>query len=158
MTRMLVGGYKGSGKTEFCESLAKGMGIDFVDTSELAVREILREGLLPGYSDYEQVQAVKGMIRPELYQAIDKYNTPQKFRMAQHVLGLCAIYCGMRSVDELTESSWLFDLTIWIDRPGCSEPDSSCTVDEEHFILTVKNTGSLSELQRKAMDIGRALK
>lgn len=157
--KILVSGYAHSGKTTFCHYL-KLAGMDFVDTSKIAIEKIWNVGLLEGmYESPEALASDKDSVRPLLFCEIERINQDDPTTLARIALEQSDIYCGMRSKRELygCYDQDLFDLTIWIDRAGPIESSNSCTVDETDFDIIVENTGSIFDLKRKASRLAKVL-
>lgn len=152
--KILVSGYAGHGKTEFCEA----MKISFVDTSRVALNEVIWPALKDQYKTPHACYRDRVNRRAEWFNLISEYNKHDKARLAKEVLKISDVYCGMRCEEELTEcmKQDLFDITIWIDASiRCDpEPASSCTVDPSMFDIQVNNDDGLSDLLVKAERIG----
>lgn len=152
--KALVSGMAEHGKTTFC----KAMGLNFVDTSKVALEKVVWPVLKSEYKTPHACYVDRVNRRKEWFELIQEYNRDDRARLAKEVLKVSDVYCGMRCALEMLEceKQELFDITIWVDDSiRCDpEPKSSCTVDPSMFDIQVNNDDDEYILRLKAERVG----
>lgn len=109
-----------------------------------------------GYSTFEECFEDRVNHRAEWYDMITDYNTPNKGRLASKILENNDAYTGMRDYSEVEETSYLFDLKVWVDaseRKG-KEDSSSITATKEQADIIITNNGTLERFTEKVVHFG----
>lgn len=158
---IIVTGYAGHGKDEFCKILhdVSHGTLTYASSSETACRHFLFEALRHkyGYSTPEECMADRVNHRAEWFTLITEYNTPDKARLGTKIFQDDDVYCGLRNREELEALVARFNpLIIWIDaaaRVGAKEPDSSMELNYEDAHIVVNNNYNLTWLQSSAEEV-----
>lgn len=141
---LLILGHTQHGKDTLAELLRTLYGMSFVSSSiaayEAAVKPAL-EAIGVFYPDSATAFADRFSYRPEWKAAISVYNTPDKSRLSKAILEANQIYVGMRCKDEYAVAKKLFDLVLWVHRPGAAANAKDLTIEfnpaEMHSVINV---------------------
>lgn len=157
MGNLLITGLGRHGKDTACEYLRDKYGIAFANSSYTAAELFIFDALKDSHG-YETVKDCfddrhTDANRKIWYDMICEYNKDDKARLAKDILSNNDIYCGMRSIDELTECrrQGVIKFSIWIDakdRLGLTEDSSSITITEQDCNMTIRNNGLEADFYR----------
>lgn len=159
--KLLILGYKRSGKDTMAEYLRDNFGMKFTSSSMAACEIFLFDALAPkyGYKTIEECFNDRHHHRPEWYQLIRDYNKDDRARLARAILEKTGCYVGMRDREELAGSKALFDLVVWVDankRVGVENSDS-CNLTKEDADIIIDNNGTQEEFFVKLQKLGHLL-
>ena len=165
LPKILIIGTGRHGKDTVAEILRDYLGFTF-DSSSHAAYEIFIYDLFKdryGYSDLEEAYEDRHAHREELFKLIQEYNTPDKAKLAKEILSSTGMYVGMRCEVELQTciAEGVFDLIIWVDakeRVDFQESSDSITVHSGLADVVIENNGSLDELKRQVIRLGRLIR
>ena len=124
-------------------------GLTFESSSVAALRiflfDVLNNEYNKGYSTLEEAynDRVSEENRIIWYNEIVKYNTSDKSRLAREILKTSDIYIGMRNIDELLESKYLFNYIIGVYNnrvPKENKKSNSIDIFEHSDIIVTNNT------------------
>jgi len=140
---LLILGHTQHGKDTLAELLHTLYGLSFISSSlaayEIAVKPALQN--IVRYANSAAALADRFSYRPEWKAAISAYNTPDKSRLAREILETNQIYVGMRCKDEYAAAKKLFDLVLWVHRPGQPANAKDLTIEfnpaEMHSVINV---------------------
>jgi len=154
--KILIAGMGRAGKDTACEYLRDQYGMSFKDSSRAAAEIFIFDQLKDvgdGYISIDECYEDRhsGNNRKIWFDMICEYNKDDPTRLARKILETNDIYCGMRSIEELTacKESGVFDVTIWIDaedRLGITESSDSITIKKEDCTFIIKNNGLEQDL------------
>lgn len=161
---ILLLGHARHGKDTFAEMLQELYGYTFESSSVAAARIFLYEELKEkyGYQDFQACFEDRVHHRQEWHEAIVRYNTPDKARLAKDILTTSDIYVGMRSNAEVEEClrQGIFDLVIAVYDPR--KPDEhkgSFDIDLwQRADIVIPNSGTLEDLRKRAILLAPLLK
>lgn len=149
--KILIAGLGRHGKDTACEYLRDTYGLSFKDSSRAAAEIFIFDRLKDvdeGYISIDECYEDRhtGNNRKLWFDMICEYNKEDPTRLARKILESNDIYCGMRSIEELTacKAKGVFDVTVWIDaeeRLGITEASSSITIKKEDCTFIIKNNG-----------------
>jgi len=159
--KLLILGYKRSGKDTVAEYFRDNFGMTFQSSSMSACEIFLFDALKDkyGYKTIEDCYNDRVNHRAEWYDLIKEYNKDDKAKLAREILNKTGCYVGMRDREELNASRYLFDLIIWVDseqRVG-KEDITSCNITKDDADIIIQNNGTLEELQVKLQKLGKCL-
>jgi len=152
---ILILGHMRHGKTTMADMLNNNYALTYMDSSEAAAEIFIYDELKDkyGYKSFEECLKDRKQHRPEWYDLICDYNSPDKSKLAKEILKRVNIYVGMRSNDELQKcvEENLFDLTIGIYRSVFPlEPKTSFDINIwESCDFIIPNDGTLDDLNNK---------
>ncbi len=153
--KILIIGHARHGKDALAEAFPTRHGYNF-SSSSMAAAKLFIYDLLKGkygYETFEQCYEDRLNNREEWFQLISQYNREDKARLAKEILRDNEIYVGMRNREEIyvCQVQKLFDLIIWVERPGVQlEDPSSFNIDKSLATICVVNDGTLEDLGKKA--------
>ena len=166
---LLILGYKRSGKDTAAEYWRDNYGLTFQSSSRAAAEIFIFDELKTKYNYNTIDECFEDRVnhRPEWFNMIADYNTPDETRLAVDIVERTGCYVGMRRLEEVTacklaknkKGGQLFDLIIWIDadeRIGTEDKDS-CTVTKECADIIIDNNGTEEEFQIKLNNLGKIL-
>lgn len=161
--KVLIIGYKRSGKDTLAEIWEKRFGIKFESSSMAAARLFIYDELKDkhDYSSFEECYEDRMNRRKEWYDLITNFNSEDPARLAKIMLETSDVYVGMRSdieVDSCKEQK-TFDMIVWVDaeeRVG-KESTESCTVTKEDAYILITNNGTEEDFRVKAIKLGEIL-
>jgi len=146
--KLLILGYTESGKTTAAEILADALHTTYLNTSDQLIKEFAEQSGIPQATIIENKQQYRdqlfalGMARQE-----SDPLWPQDVQ-----LRTADILTGARNPNEIqaARSHNLYDLIIWIDRPGytAGNTDKLTPADADCVII---NDGSIEELREKLL-------
>lgn len=144
-------GYGRGGKDTLVEHLRDQYDHRYIATS-LLIAEIVTYPVMKdthGYKSVEECYEDRHNHRPLIKSLISEYNKEDKARLVKEVLAVNDFYVGLRCKEELDECKrqGLFDYICWVDRDGCFEDKSSCTVDRTMADYFIDNNGTLEDLK-----------
>lgn len=159
--KILIVGYKRSGKDTAAEFWHKHFGMTFKSSSIAACEIFLFDALKAKYSynTPEECFHDRHDKRAEWYELIKEYNRGDPARLASKILETSDCYVGMRNKAEIDGSRHLFDLVVWIDadaRAGV-EGEDSCTITKEVADIIIENNGTREEFEIKLLRLGNIL-
>lgn len=155
--KIVILGFKRSGKDTVCEMACDRYGLEFASTSAYVADKIM----LPAFAQTGKIYGTWSECfqdrvnhRKFWYDTITAYNTPDKARLAREILDKYDVYCGIRNKEEFyaAKEAKLFDVAIWVDasqRVGEIESSESCTVSPEDADYIIDNNGSLENLEAR---------
>ena len=162
MPKILVIGWARHGKDTVAEILQQDFGMKFISSSLFAAEKVMmpffeKIGVPYGsVGDCYDDRGTSNEMRAVWFEQIQKYNSPDKSRLASEILEESNLYVGMRCEKEFEASQHLFDYILWIDASGRDvpkEPESSMTIEFDPDIMwEIKNDGSLGELRQRVHD------
>jgi hypothetical protein len=124
--KILILGHGRHGKDALAEIIRDKYGFTFVSSSRWAngsaVYPELKEKY--GYKTLEECFNDRHNHREEWRELITKYNSPDKSRLTREIIKENDIYVGMRCNIEYETIKHLFDLVLWVERPGTPEEES----------------------------------
>jgi len=156
--KILVIGHGRHGKDTVAELLRDMYGFTFMSSSRAvmveAVWPVMKNWLRGGhpvsmYQNAEECFADRHNHREKWKQLISDYNTPDKEKLAKHILRDRDVYVGMRCALEYQAcvNQRVFDKVIWVHRPGFPiEPEMDIQFDN-YSMVPVVNSGSLDLLR-----------
>ena len=161
--KVLIIGYKRSGKDTLAEIWKERFGIEYESSSMAAARLFIYDELKDkyGYSSFEECYEDRMDRRKEWYDLITDFNSEDPARLAKIMLETSDVYVGMRSdteVDSCKEQK-TFDMIVWVDaeeRVG-KESTESCTVTKEDAYILITNNGTEEGFRVKAIKLGEIL-
>lgn len=163
MKKLLIIGHARHGKDTVAEILLNYYGYQFKSSSEQAAEIFIYEELKEkyGYQNFQECYIDRMNHRAEWYNLITNYNQPDRAKLAKEILKSVDCYVGMREREEILEcvKQKLFDLIIWVDRSEHLplEPADSFNIDKSLADIIIDNNGSLSDLKRKVIRLGKLL-
>ena len=158
--KLLILGYKRSGKDTAAEYWKKTFGMDYKSSSlaasELFIFDALKDKY--NYSTPEECFEDRVNHRSEWYDMICEYNKDSSTRLARDITSKHGTYVGMRDTKEVNacKDEKLFDLIIWVDaeeRVGKEDLDS-CNVTKECADIIIENNNSEEEFYTKLHKLG----
>ena len=154
--KILVLGYGGHGKDEFCYLLKYRHGLAYKSTSLITAERIMIpyfESIGIRYDSAEACFADRRQHRRTWYEEIGNFNKHDASAFARLVLATNDIYCGMRAFREIDACQRLnlFDAVVWVDRSKHVAPEPSDSQDIGQTIVgiphvRIDNNGSLADL------------
>lgn len=152
--KLMICGYGGHGKDEFCKHL----GVPYISSSLAMLEEVYAESILnpmmPVYSDIAEFYADRINHRSFWYNTLRKMKKENMLVIAQKVFKEGNVYCGCRDIEEFDAIKRRYNgdvLTVWIDAGGRLPPEpSSCSIDASDCDIVIKNDGPLTDLIEKA--------
>ncbi len=161
--KILILGYKRSGKDTLAELWNEKFGVKFESSSMAAARIFIYDELKEkyGYTSFEECYEDRMTKRKEWYNLICGYNENDPTRLARKILEDSDVYVGMRDKKEVVRARFekTFDLIVWVDalnRVG-AEDRESCTVTKEDADIILDNNGAEHVFKTKALALGKAL-
>lgn len=161
---LLIIGMGRHGKDTVAEILRDRCGMEFSSSSyaayEIFIYDLFKEKY--GYTSIEEAYEDRHNYREELFNLIQVYNKNKLTRLARDILERTDMYVGMRCKKEVEAciKEGVFDLIIWVDaseRVDYVEDSSSITVTKAHADIVIDNNGTLKDLERKVVNLARAL-
>jgi len=158
MKKLLVIGYGRHGKDTVCEMLCKVDDYAFVSSSEFCAMNVVYPTMLDKYENWEECYNDRHNHRAHWFNTIKAYNDENPSRLATEILKDYDIYCGLRNIEEFEGAKHLFDLIIWVERPGFEpEGSDSMTLTRELADIVIFNDGTLGDLYRKVHNLSKAI-
>lgn len=159
----LILGHAEHGKTTVGATMAKLMGIDCADSSWTAF-QLIKPQLRQHFPEIvldKDLYATKYQHRTLWKNLISDLCEEDPTTLARHILNLCPMYVGMRSLREFEASAHLFDHIFYVDATGAARTgkllafdDPSMEIDKQVAIdkgaIVFDNSQDLSELQLEA--------
>jgi predicted HAD superfamily Cof-like phosphohydrolase len=171
--RIILLGYGRHGKDTVAEILRDEYGYKFTSSSMVCAEKVMMPAFLRQREEWLAQTAedhrLKGTPVPQFYasvedcfndrhnhrafwfQEIEKYNYPDRSRLAQDIFEEHDIYVGLRSAKEFmaARNSGVFDIAIWVDRSDHVPPEdkASCTVEPWMADFHLDNNGTLEDLR-----------
>jgi hypothetical protein len=172
--RLMICGEARSGKDTFADMICESSngGYSKRSSSECAIENAIFPRLDEIYS-YREARKVRRIYEnlgaDEAYkylyenrfgfracwkEAICEYNSEDPCRLMKELFRTSNIYVGIRSLREFTagEKAGVFDLSVWVERPGVDE-DESNEITSNNCQILVRNDGRLSDLRDNALAI-----
>ena len=154
--RLLVTGLAQHGKDEVCKILKEKYGYNYTSSSIAAIELFIFDkiGAKWGYKSPMELYDNRNKHRPELYQLITEYNTPDKSKLANDIMETNDIYCGLRCKDELAacRAEGVFEMIVWVDaveRCGVTEGEDSITIRKDMAHYVIDNNGTKEDLLKE---------
>lgn len=161
--KVLIIGYKRSGKDTLAEIWKERFGIEYESSSMAAARLFIYDELKGkyDYSSFEECYEDRMNRRKEWYDLITNFNSEDPARLAKIMLETSDMYVGMRSNIEVNscKEQKTFDMIVWVDaeeRVG-KESTESCTVTKEDAYILITNNGTEEDFRVKAIKLGEIL-
>lgn len=157
MKKIILLGHKRNGKDTVAEMINKHFGVKFESSSMTAAKLFIYDKLKEkyGYKTFEECYEDRMNHRPEWYQLITEYNTPNKTRLAEEIFKINDIYVGMRNSDELAKckKDKLVDMVIGVyDYRKEEESEDSFPINLwEECDVIIPNSGTLEELEARVI-------
>lgn len=148
--KILILGNSQAGKTTSASILGEYLGCSYADTSEFIIRDFADHiGISP-----DEIKSSKDAYRKRLFkfgrerQAIDPL-WPQEIQLKH-----CCILTGLRNKNEIeaARDHNLYDLIIWIERPGYG-PNDTDTLTYYDADIIVHNDGTIDRLKDKLIEL-----
>ncbi len=159
--KILIIGSARHGKDFMAETLRDNFDFSFKSSSMAAAEIFIYDKLKNkyGYKSFEECFNDRVNRRAEWYDLIVEYNTPDKLRLAKHVLMTNDCYVGMRNFDEIEKSKELFDLVVWVDASGRLPVESkkSMTGVKWQSDIIIDNNGSQTDFKNRVIKLGNLL-
>ena len=159
ITPMVVTGFAGHGKDQFCTFLLKASKgtIRFKDTSRILCQQIIYP--LWGIHHYDcEIDCYydRKVNRAKWYNLLEEYSRNDKTSIANQVFLHSDIYCGLRSKEQLEalRRENCIAVLVWIDataRTKTTESLESCTITAKDADVIITNNGTLKQLEQKAV-------
>ena len=159
ITPMVVTGFAGHGKDQFCTFLHKASKgtIRFKDISQLLCQQIIYP--LWGHAHYaNEIDCYhdRSANRAVWYTLLEQYSKNDKASIIRQIFLHSDIYCGLRSKEQLEAARRenIVALTVWIDataRTATTESLESCTITAQDADVIITNNGTLEQLESKAV-------
>lgn len=151
--KLLICGYTGSGKTTVGREIAQQLGAKLMDTFQVIAEDL--EDLTGGSS------IVIGDNKSALRATLKAHGTAMCKDDPAALVKAClaggaTIVGGCRRRDEFEAAKGLFDLTIWIDRPGVEKGETD-EVELGDCNYVFFNSGTLKGLPRKVASFVKLL-
>jgi len=144
--KLCILGHSESGKTTAAEILAELLDTKCLNTSDQLIIELAAAIGVPA----DKIARNKKQYRTQLFdygrsKQSKHPSWPQDIQILE-----ADILTGLRSPDEVkaARECCLYDLIIWIDRPGC-EANETDRLTPDHADLTIKNDGSIEDLRAR---------
>ena len=146
--KLLVTGHGKHGKGEVADILWVHFGLYCMDSSWFACKKAVYPYMMHLYDSVKECHDDRRKHREFFFQCIQKYNTPDRSRLAREILQEHDVYVGMRCKMELEASRHLFGKTIWIDASEREEAESenSMTITKEMCDIVIPNNGNKTAL------------
>lgn len=144
---LLVIGHADHGKDSVAELLQRNYDFKFKSSSMFVLEECIWDDWgRHHYPTMESCYLDRDNHRPEWYNRIAAYNTPDKTRTATTMLSRgYDLYVGMRAIDEYQAcvAAEVFDHVVWVDASKRlpPEPSTSFTIPYDPSMLVVDNNG-----------------
>lgn len=164
--RIMICGPARHGKDTLADILSEAYGLSYESSSRMALRIFLRRVLEVKYglryATEEQAFEDRFNHRKIWYEEIKAYNKDDLTKLSRKIFEHHDIYVGIRDREEFLASRSLTDLTIWVDARGRLPVEgehsfSDKLIQESDCDITVDNSGSLDDLDRKASRLFEAL-
>jgi len=151
--KLMLIGYARHGKDTVADILVSTFGLRKEDSSRFAGKQVMLPYFASigiHYPDFEACYADRAYHRPEWFEQIKAYNTPDEARLAREIYEVSDIYVGIRRKEEFEaiKREGLFDYSIWVDRSKLlsPEPTASNTMTKEMADYIIDNNGTLEQL------------
>jgi hypothetical protein len=153
--RLMVIGHARHGKDTACEILHTTFGFTFANSSlfvaERAVMPYMASVRGIRYASPEKCYADRHAYRADWFNAISRFNIPDRARLSREIFAQHDIYCGIRNDRELmaARNAGLFQAAIWIDRSDHvpPEPGESMRIERWMADFVVDNNGAIDDLR-----------
>lgn len=155
--KALILGHGKHGKDTVAALLRDMYGLSFASSSEAAMMAAVwpTMRLRATYAAPIECFADRHNHREEWRRLIAEYNTPDKARLCREILATSDIYVGMRHLAEYEVCRPLFDLVIWVHRPGHPVDPSMDIPYDDHAMHLVVNAGNHELLRHQLHKIMR---
>jgi hypothetical protein len=149
--KLLILGAAQSGKDTIAEYLSEKYKMRYLSTSIYIAKHIIMPAFSGRYSDFNACYSDRINNREGWASLINEYCKDDPSRIMKEVLLISDIYCGLRSSDQFSDSfdNELYDLSIWVERPGYTESSNSMTIKKEDADFIIMNDKNLSDLHLK---------
>ena len=144
--KIMVLGYSETGKTTAAEMLGEMLGLGYANTSDQLIKEFAEESGL----SQEEVLRDKKSYRKRLFDFGRAKQIANPLWPQDVQLKYASILTGLRNPNEVAaaKSNGLYDMIIWVDRPGFG-PNETDKLGPEDADVVVVNDGSISALAAK---------
>lgn len=155
--KILVLGYKCSGKDEFAKKLSKITNLRYSNASLIAVKEFIFYSLSEKYN-YKTIEDClndKDNHREEWAKLFNEYTADDKTKFVKKVLKTSDFYVGLRDLDQALFCLHLFDIVVWVDgckRTGFTESSDYFTVTPKLADVIIDNNGDIENLQHQILN------
>lgn len=159
--KFVVTGHAGHGKDTVCDLLHIIYDILFGSSSRIALEKAVWSELCWKYHYLNPEECFKDRDnhRQEWYEAVQRYNTPDKARLCKEIFARYDIYCGLRNIEEYKAyQKYNPDVRlIWVDASKRlpAEPDTSCTIEMAHANYVINNNGNKVQLVRNVVNMAQ---
>lgn len=147
LKKLLILGAARSGKDTLGEHLNQIFGFRYISSSKFANDAFIFDQLkhLHNYKTAEECFEDRINHRQLWFDLISAYNAADPLKLAKEILMNHDMYIGMRKFNEFYNSIYedLFDLHIWVERPGFVEHEGSFDITLSDFMSLTKEKNSL---------------
>jgi hypothetical protein len=157
--KLMVMGHAGHGKDQVCRLLGEIFGLTSISSSLYALEHVVYPVLQPlyGYQSLDECYQDRCNHRPEWFDLIRDYNTPDGCRLSRDLYAEYDIYNGVRNIEEYLaiREAGLFDYSIWVDssKRVPAESIESCSVTIEDANIILPNHGPLYQTTRQLIKL-----
>lgn len=148
--KLIILGAAQSGKDTVAEYLSDQYNLNFLATSIHIAKNVIMPAFPEKYKDYNECYIDRVNNRKIWAELINQYCNEDPCRIINEIFEVSDIYCGLRNVDQLNSYDVkLYDLSIWVERPGYSEDLNSMNIRKEDADIVIYNDKDLSDLYAK---------
>ena len=161
--KILILGHARHGKDTVANLLAKyNKGIKYVPTSTI-IADYVRSKIYPEiqYDSIDECYEDRVNHRVLWFELVKLYNHSDNSALAKKILSWCDIYCGMRSIEELRDSCFLFDRVIWVFNERLALESGSFNITVNDMIglfsdkqrIVIENNSTLESLEQTISEL-----
>lgn len=154
--KILVVGPGRSGKDEACKYLAENTGLRFEGTTSLFLAEFVAEK--KGCS-FEEAYENRHNERQLWFDTGNEIRASDPLKLVRRALLKSDITGGIRDIAEIEacKKNNVFDLIIWIDRPGVQE-DPTLKFGSEWADIVIQNSGTIEDFFDKLEKLSKIIR
>lgn len=152
---IIITGHKNHGKDTACEII----NLPWVGSSRYACNKFIFNQMKEKYKYRDTLKCYedRNNHRKFWYDSIEDYNAEDRARLGTEIFSNYTIYCGIRSIRELTALRKKFPslLVVWIDASKRKplESKESITVTQEDCDIIITNNNSIEDFSRKLINL-----
>lgn len=149
--KILILGHGRHGKDTVADMITELYGYTFLSSSHACAEVAVYPVLAPiyGYRTLEECYEDRVNHRKEWRQLISDYNTPDKTKLARHILSQCDGYVGLRCPLEFGAARHLFDVTVWVDAfRRVPELDKTMGIAQTPDMFFIDNNGTPNQTKK----------